>query len=331
LDGFSFHFPYVLLLLPAVAYWAWQNRNLAQRTEASVRFPDIAELAASPSRKARLAPWLPRFRPAVLLLGLIALARPQAHHREEKVRAEVVDILLAMDVSGSMMAKDFEPNRLEVTKQMAAQFVDARPNDRMGLVAFAGEGYTLCPLTLDHRQLKSDLARLKSGVLEDGTAMGIGLGMAVARLKDSPSRSKVAILLTDGVNNAGDVQPTTAAELARDFSIKVYTIGVGTRGLAPTPIAQRQDGEYVYGISEVNIDEALLQQLAETTGGRYFRATDERSLSDIYREIDRLERSQVEVTHSDRTQELFHWFLAPALLLLAIEILLRNTYLKTLV
>ncbi len=295
-----------------------------------MRFPDVADLLGRPSLRVRLAPWLPRLRPLVLLLGIVALARPQVHHREEKVEAEVVDILLAMDVSGSMMARDFEPNRLEVTKAMAARFADARPNDRMGLVAFAGEGYTLCPLTLDHGQLKSALTRLKSGVLDDGTAMGIGLGMAVARLKDSPTKSKIAILLTDGVNNAGDVQPLTAAELAREFSIKVYTIGVGTRGLAPTPIARRQDGEYVYGISEVNIDEALLQKIAETTGGQYFRATDEQSLSAIYGEIDRLERSQVEISRSDSTGELFAWFLVPALLLLAAEILLRLTWLKTL-
>ncbi len=318
-------------MLPAVIYWAWQHRHSAHRAEVAVRFPDVADLLGRPSLRTRLAPWLPRARALVLLLAIIALARPQLHHREEKVVAEVVDILLAMDVSGSMMARDFEPNRLEVTKAMAAKFADARPNDRMGLVAFAGEGYTLCPLTLDHRQLKTALSRLKSGVLDDGTAMGIGLGTAVARLKDSPTKSKIAILLTDGVNNAGDVQPLTAAELAREFSIKVYTIGVGTRGLAPTPIARRQDGEYVYGISEVNIDEALLQKIAESTGGQYFRATDEKSLSAIYAEIDRLERSQVEITRSDSSSELFAWFLFPALLLLVAEVLLRLTWLKTLV
>ncbi|GAB5552643.1 MAG: VWA domain-containing protein [Saprospiraceae bacterium] len=279
----------------------------------------------STSWKGRLRALLPILRILAFIALVVALARPRELFQEEEVKAEGIDIMLVMDLSSSMLARDFEPDRLEVCKRVATEFVDKREYDRVGLSVFAGEAFTQCPLTTDHRVVKDFLANLECGLLEDGTAIGMGLATAVNRLKDSESKSKIVILLTDGVNNAGYVKPETAAEIAREFEIKTYTIGVGTNGDALTPVNRRSDGQYMFGLARVEIDEALLEQIAEMTGGKYYRALSEQGLEDIYDEIDRLEKTEIEVTVFKRYQELFHVFVWIAMLILVLEVLLRYT------
>jgi Ca-activated chloride channel family protein len=238
------------------------------------------------------------------------MARPQKTLKEEIVKAEGIDIFMVMDLSSSMLAKDFNPDRLEVSKRVAIEFVEKRPYDRIGLAVFAGESFTQCPLTTDHRVVKDFLASLQCGVLQDGTAIGMGLAAGVNRLKDSEAKSKVIILLTDGVNNAGYIRPLTAAEIAKEFEVRVYTIGVGTIGDALAPMSRRDDGRYVFGMTRVEIDEELLRQIAEMTGGKYFRATSAESLERIYAEIDRLEKTEMEVSVFNRyNEEYFVWLL----------------------
>lgn len=279
----------------------------------------------STSWKGRLRALLPILRILAFIALVVALARPRELFQEEEVKAEGIDIMLVMDLSSSMLARDFEPDRLEVCKRVATEFIDKREYDRVGLSVFAGEAFTQCPLTTDHRVVKDFLANLECGLLEDGTAIGMGLATAVNRLKDSESKSKIVILLTDGVNNAGYVQPETAAEIAREFEIKTYTIGVGTNGDALTPVNRRSDGQYMFGLARVEIDEGLLEQIAEMTGGKYYRALSEQGLEDIYDEIDRLEKTEIEVTVFKRYQELFHVFVWIAMLILVLEVLLRYT------
>lgn len=253
----------------------------------------------------------------------VALARPQTSFNEEEVNTEGIDIIIAIDVSGSMLARDFQPNRLEAAKQKAAEFIDGRSNDRMGLVVFAGESFTQCPLTIDHVVLRSLLDEIRDGLIEDGTAIGMGLATSVIRLKDSDVKSKVIILLTDGVNNSGSVDPLTAAEAALEYGVRVYTIGVGRRGMAPYPV---QD---VFGMRfqnrEVDIDEDLLKKIANDTGGKYFRATNNEALADVYKEIDDLEKSRIQVTRINRKTEEFSWFLMIGTVLFLIELILRYT------
>lgn len=277
------------------------------------------------SWKGRLRASLPILRVLAFIALVLALARPRELFQEEEVKAEGIDIMLVMDLSSSMLARDFQPDRLAVCKRVATEFVEKRQYDRVGLSVFAGEAFTQCPLTTDHRVVKDFLANLECGLLEDGTAIGMGLATAVNRLKDSESKSKIVILLTDGVNNAGYVKPETAAEIAREFEIKTYTIGVGTNGDALTPVNRRSDGQYMFGLARVEIDEALLEQIAEMTGGKYYRALSEQGLEDIYDEIDRLEKTEIEVTVFKRYQELFHVFVWIAMLILVLEVLLRYT------
>ena len=257
---------------------------------------------------------------------IIALARPQSKFDEQLTEGEGIDIILCIDVSGSMTAQDFTPNRMEAAKNVASDFVDARISDRIGIVIFAGESFTQCPLTTDHFVLKSQIQLIRNGLLEDGTAIGSGLATSVDRLRDSKSKSKVIILLTDGVNNGGLIDPSTAREIAKTFNIKVYTIGVGTDGFAPTPVSTPMG--IVMQNEKVNIDEKLLKNIADETGGRYFRATDNQSLQNIYTHIDQLERSKVEVTTFHRFTEKFYPFIFGALFFLFIELLLRFTLLK---
>jgi Ca-activated chloride channel family protein len=282
----------------------------------------------SRSTKGRLRALLPILRLLAFLLLVLALARPRELFKEEEVNAEGIDIMMVMDLSSSMLARDFEPDRLEVCKRVAIEFVEKRPYDRIGLSVFAGEAYTQCPLTTDHRVVKDFLSDLTCGTLEDGTAIGMGLATAVNRLKESPSKSKIVILLTDGVNNAGYIKPETAAEIAQEFDIKTYTIGVGTNGDALTPVNRRSDGQYLFGLARVEIDEQLLQQIAEMTGGEYYRALSEEGLEEIYNEIDRLEKTEIEVSVFRRYQELFHIFVFLALLCLVMEIVLRYTFFR---
>jgi Ca-activated chloride channel family protein len=261
---------------------------------------------------------------------MLAMARPQQTLKEEVVKAEGIDIILAMDLSSSMLAKDFNPDRLTVSKEVAAKFVDKRVYDRIGLVVFAGDSFTQTPLTTDHNILKDFLANIECGMLDDGTAIGMGLATATNRLKNSKSKSKVIILLTDGVNNAGYIKPLTAAEIAKEYDMKIYTIGVGTTGAALTPVNRRNDGKFVFGMSKVNIDEKLLSEISKMTGGRYFRATDEAMLNSIYDEIDQLEKTEMEVNVFKRYKDIFRIPLMLAFGLLLLEFILRQTILRTL-
>lgn len=256
------------------------------------------------------------------------MARPQRVLKEEEIVAEGIDISLAMDLSSSMLAQDFQPNRLEVSKRVAADFVGQRQYDRIGLVVFAGEAFTQCPLTTDHLVLNEFLSKLECGILEDGTAIGMGLATAVNRLKESETKSKVVILLTDGVNNTGYQSPMLAAKIAKEYGIKVYTIGVGSIGETRAPVSRRSDGKYVLGLVRVEIDEALLQQIAEMTGGRYYRAVDEQSLEQIYASIDQLEKTKIEVTSFKRYSEEYYHFAFWGIVFLLFEVILRYTILR---
>lgn len=316
----------LLLLLPA-AGWYYLSRR--RKHYATLRMPSLASVYGMQSWRGRLRGLLPIFRAVALSALVVAMARPQEVLKEEEVNAEGVDIMLAIDLSSSMLAQDFEPNRLEVSKAVASDFVDKRPYDRIGLAAFAGEAFTKCPLTVDHRILKGFLEELACGELQDGTAIGMGLATAVRHLEGSEAKSKIVILLTDGVNNAGYIQPEMAAQIAQKLGIKVYTIGVGSTGDALTPISRRSDGRYIFGRARVEIDEALLREIAEMTNGAYFRATSAESLQQIYDQIDQLEKSKIEVTVIKRYSEAFHPFVFWGLVLLLLEAVLRYTVLRT--
>lgn len=252
---------------------------------------------------------------------LIAIARPQSSYDESKVTTQGIDIVMSMDVSSSMLARDFKPNRLEASKKTALDFIDGRPNDRVGLVIFGGESFTQCPVTIDHAVVKNQLKAIKNGLLEDGTAIGMGLATATQRLKESESKSKVIILMTDGVNNKGLVDPATAADIAMQFGVRVYTIGVGSQGQAYTPVAMDAQGNLVYDYAEVQIDEPLLKEVAKKTGGQYFRATNNQKLENIFKEIDKLEKTKILVSAYTHKTEKFLPFALLALLLLCIETL----------
>ena len=261
-------------------------------------------------------------------LLIIVLARPQATDNFQDVSTEGIDIILTLDISGSMLARDFKPDRLEASKNVATEFISGRPYDRIGLVVFSGESFTQCPITTDHAVLINLLREMKSGMIEDGTAIGMGLATAVNRIKDSEAKSKVIILLTDGVNNRGMVAPMTAAEIAKTYGIRVYTIGVGTQGVAPYPV------QTPYGVQyqdmQVEIDEAILKDIAKMTDGKYFRATDNEKLKQVYAEIDKLEKSRTETRQFKLKEEKFERLALIAFCLILLEIILRNTLFKNL-
>jgi len=310
IEGYTFLHPYwlgMLVLLPALAYWKYR---IGKNKTVRIALPTLAAFGNIRGVRTRLYPVVNVLRYLGLAALVIALARPQLTLKEEVVRAEGIDIFLVMDLSSSMLARDFDPNRLEVSKRVAAEFVDKRPHDRIGLAVFAGESFTQCPLTSDHRVVKDFLVTLECGILEDGTAIGMGLAAAVNRLTDSKAESKVIILLTDGVNNTGYIDPMTAAEIAKEYNVRVYTVGVGTRGDALAPMRRRDDGRYIFGMARVEIDEELLGQIASSTGGQYFRATSAESLENIYAEIDQLEKTEMEVTIFKRySEEYVPWLL----------------------
>ncbi|HQV01170.1 MAG: VWA domain-containing protein [Bacteroidia bacterium] len=268
---------------------------------------------------------------ALRLIGttalIIALARPQSSSSGQDVRTEGISICLAMDVSGSMLAEDFKPNRIEAVKKVALDFIDGRPNDQIGLVIFSGESFTLCPITTDHAVLKNQLMRASSEMLQDGTGIGDGLATAIARVKDAKTKSKVIILLTDGVNNSGAIAPATAGEIAKTFGIRVYAIGVGRNGTAPYPF--KTPFGIQYQDVEVKIDEALLKEISAGTDAKYFRATNNNKLRDIYAEIDKLERTKIEVTEFRRYTELYWIWAAIGCTCLITELLLRYTLLRS--
>jgi Ca-activated chloride channel family protein len=326
----SFKNPYFLLLWAIIPLIYFILRKYYIVNTENISLPESSTLFKwKKNWRIKSMPYLILLRLIALFIFILALARPQLALQEEKVNAEGIDIMLTVDLSSSMLAQDFKPNRLEVCKRVAARFIDKRKYDRFGLVSFSGEAFTPCPLTSDHDILKEYLANLQCGLLEDGTAIGMGLGTAVNRIKDSDAKSKIVILLTDGVNNAGYLKPITAAEIALKYNIKVYTIGVGTSGAALTPVSRRSDGEYIFGLAQVEIDERLLQQMATLTGGKYYRATNERSLENIYTEIDKLEKTTLEVTRFKRFKDLYVWFTGFALLLLFIERLLKITVFRS--
>jgi Ca-activated chloride channel family protein len=326
----NIHFvqPFWLIFLLVIPLLDWISRRRWKYFDPALLLPSVESIGTFRTWKTRLNKILPYLRLLALALLVMALARPQRTLKEEEVKAEGIDIMLAMDLSSSMLARDFRPDRLEASKVVASDFVEKRPYDRFGIVAFSGEAFTQCPLTTDHRVVKEFLASLQCGFLEDGTAIGMGLATAVNRIKDSPAKSKVVILLTDGVNNAGYIQPLTAAEIAQEFNVKVYTIGVGSTGEALTPVRKRNDGKFIFGLAKVEIDEQLLRQISQMTSGKYFRATSEAALSDIYAEIDRLEKTEIDVTAFKRYSDEFHYFIAAALLILLIEFLFRTIFLK---
>ncbi len=329
LSNYEFQHPWLLLLLLLLPLmWYWKNK-LRWSREVEVGFPHIDSVEGLNSYKTFLYKFLPYLRYLGLAGLIIALARPCLVLKEEEVKAEGIDIVMVMDLSSSMLARDFKPDRLTVSKNVASEFIDKRKYDRIGLVVFAGESFTQSPLTTDHRILKELLSTLESGMLEDGTAIGMGLASSVNRLKESESDSKIVILLTDGVNNSGYIKPMTAAEIAKELKVKVYTIGVGSMGNAVSPISKRSNGQYVFGLSKVEIDEELLQEISSLTGGKYYRATNEQALQQIYDEIDRLEKTEIEVSVFKRYNEEFRRFLLIGLILLGIEWLLKNTLLRT--
>jgi Ca-activated chloride channel family protein len=276
---------------------------------------------------------VPRLRHAGIVLRslaiaalIIALARPQSSLSWQNTTTEGIDIVIASDISGSMLAEDFQPNRLEAGKNIAIDFIKNRPDDRIGLVIFSGESFTQCPLTIDHDVLINLFKDVKNGMINDGTAIGMGLATAVNRLKDSEAKSKVVILLTDGSNNAGSISPITAAEIAKQFSVRVYTVGIGTKGYAPYPV------QTPFGIQyqriPVDVDEGTLTKIADITGGKYFRATDNETLKHIYEQIDKLEKAKIDVTQYHKKTEMFLPFALIALFFLLSEFIIKNTLLK---
>lgn len=326
------HDPWALLLLLLVPLLARRRRRDASPT---LPFPVVAAVrAVGPGRRARWRWLLPALRLAALGVLIVGLARPQLGRAAARVRAEGIDIMLAVDISGSMQSEDFtldgeRVNRLDVVKRTVREFLDKRPNDRVGLVLFAARPYTQAPLTLDHGWLLTNLDRARTGMIEDGTAVGSALATAVGRLESSEAKSKVVILLTDGQNNAGKVPPLTAAESAKALGYRVYTIGTGTRGTAPFPQVD-PFGRKVYVNVPVDIDEDTLRKIAETTGGRYFRATDTDGLRRIYDDIDKLETTSEEGLQYLEYDELYPWLVLVALLLLAGEAVLAQTWLRVL-
>lgn len=326
-----FNNPWLLILIPvAIAIAVYSDRKKAAP---AFHFPsdEILE-GVRPTLRVRLSRGVILLRTAALVLVVIALARPQEMIEESKIETEGIDIVLAVDTSTSMLAADFEldgerANRLDVVKDVVKDFIHDRHNDRIGIIAFAAAAYTVSPLTLDYGWLMQNLDRVKIGMIEDGTAIGSGLSSSLNRLKDSEAKSKVVILLTDGRNNAGKISPLTAAEAASALGIKVYTIGAGTRGLAPYP-AKDMFGNIVYRPVRIDIDDDALKKIAERTGAGYYRATDTKSLRDIYSEIDELEKTPIEERGYIEYKELFSLFLVPGLILIVIEILLSNTVLR---
>ena len=317
---------WLLLLLPAllIIYIVWRRRQ-----HASLRVPSLLFLR---DMRGGLRVYLRHslFALRLLVLGLIivALARPQSSSSWSEDRVEGIDIMLTMDISTSMLAMDFQPNRVEAAKEVAMRFIANRPNDNIGLVVFAGESFTACPLTQDHATLINRLREMTPGMIEDQTAIGSGLATAISRLKDSKTKSKVIILLTDGANNTGNISPKMAADLAKTFGISIYTIGVGSgAGEAPYPI-QTALGVVVRNMP-VDLDEPTMRQIADVSGGAYFRATDNESLSAIYQKIDQLEKTKLSTRNYHTTYEEFFVFVLAATLLLLLEFILRSTVLRT--
>ena len=319
------HILWLLLgLVPMVGGYIYRQR----RGGATIRISTVGALGQAPRTLRYWLRHLPfALRTVAVALIIIALARPQDVEHHSQTTSEGIDIMLAIDVSGSMLARDFKPDRITAAREVAGNFIVDRRGDRMGIVVFAGEAYTQSPLTTDQPTLLTMLGQIESGLIEDGTAIGTGLATALNRLRESEAKSKVVILLTDGVNNRTTIAPLTAAEIAKKLGVKVYTIGVGTRGMAPYPV-QDMWGDITYQPMQVEIDEEVLTQIAEMTGGEYFRATNKSALAEVYERINQLEKSEVEVTEFTTYNELFLRYLLAALAALVIEFLVAQLWLK---
>jgi Ca-activated chloride channel homolog len=318
-------FLYLLLLLIPVVVWYIFKHN---RIKPSLLVSESARLQiVSSSWKVHMRHVVFALRMLVLACLLIAMARPQSTDKLRNVTSEGIDIMIAFDISSSMLAQDFKPNRIEAAKEVAIEFISGRPSDRIGLAVFSAESFTQCPLTTDHAKLINLFNDLKVGMIQDGTAIGLGLATAVSRLKESSSKSRVIILLTDGVNNQGSIAPITAAEIAKTFGIRVYTVGIGTMGEAPYPVPTP------FGIQmqsmPVEIDEALLANIAKMTDGKYFRATNNQKLRDIYQEIDKLEKTKIEVNEYNKRQDEYLWVALIAAIFLGLELTLRFSVFRT--
>lgn len=317
-------FFWLFVLMPVAAAWLFWKRN--QQT-ATLKMSSLQGFKGTESLLAKLKPGLDVLRILALSLLIVALARPRTVDISNKTKTtKGIDIVVAVDVSGSMLAKDFKPNRMEALKRVASVFVDERPNDRIGLVVYASEAYTKSPVTSDKAVIQEAIASIKyDNVLQDGTGIGMGLATAVNRLKDSKAKSKVVILLTDGVNNAGFIEPETASDIAQQYGIKVYTIGIGTNGMAESPYAIGPNGQLLFQMMKVEIDEQLMKSIANKTGGKYFRATSNDKLSQIYGEINKLETTEIEELKFYDYDEKFRPFVLLAGFLLLLEFILRKT------
>ncbi len=329
MSGITFAEPlflYLLIAIPAmIAFYVIKQ----QKTTASLRMPGLQPFENSVKTfRHYLRHILFASRALAVTLLIIVLARPQTTDKFQDMSTEGIDIVLALDISGSMLARDFRPDRLEASKNVATEFISGRPYDRIGLVVFSGESFTQCPLTTDHAVLINLMREIQSGMIEDGTAIGNGLATAVNRIKDSEAKSKVIILLTDGVNNRGEIAPATAAGIAKTYGIRVYTIGVGTQGVAPYPVQTPYGMQYQD--MQVEIDEGILSDIAQTTGGKYFRATDNNKLIQVYNEIDKLEKSKIDVRQLSRKYEKYLFPALAAFCLLVIEVVMRNTIFRNL-
>ena len=319
-------FFWLLLLLPLMLlwYWFWNKKS-----QANVTFSTTIAFKKTKSWSDALYHLLFVLRMIAIALIVVALARPQTHSENAKTKiTDGIDIVMAIDVSASMLSQDLKPNRFEALKKVASQFVKDRPNDRIGLVIYAGESYTKTPVTTDKLIILNALSEITYGQIEDGTAIGMGLATAVNRLKESKAKSRVIILLTDGVNNTGFIDPQTAAELAAEYGIKVYTVGIGTNGMALSPYALNADGSIIYRMQQVDIDEPLMKKIAQVTKGRYFRATDNQKLQQIYDEINQMETTKIEEFKYTEVDEKFRWWVRVAGFLLLLGFVLKHTLLR---
>lgn len=317
-------FFWLFLLLPLIIGWQIWKRN---EQSATLKMSSLKGFKTSPSLLARLQPFLFVLRLLALASMIVALARPRTVDISSKTKTtKGIDIVLAIDVSSSMLARDLKPNRMEALKRVASDFIISRPNDRIGLVVYAGESYTKTPVTSDKAVVVDALKGIKfDNILQDGTAIGTGLATAINRLKDSKAKSKIIILLTDGVNNSGTIEPETASDIAEEYGIKVYTIGLGTNGMAEYPYALAANGDFIFKMMKVEIDQELMKRIAKNTGGKYFRATSNEKLETIYDEINKLETTEIEELKFYDYDEKYRPFLIFAGLLLLLEFGLRNT------
>ena len=328
IEFLNIEFLWLLAAIPLLALWYYYTGKYKSNT---LNFSNSEAFSESKSFVVLLEPILRIFRMIALTLLIIALARPQVTDMSTRVKNnQGIDIVMAIDVSASMLAKDLKPNRLEALKNVAANFIRSRTTDRIGLVEYAGESYTKTPITSDKSIILRSLREIEyNTIIEGGTAIGMGLATSVNRIKDSKAISKVVILLTDGVNNSGFIDPLTAAELANEFGIKIYTIGLGTNGMALSPIGIDSRGKFNYANAKVEIDEKLLKEIAAMTGGKYFRATNNSKLIEIYDDIDKLERSDIEEFKYYNVQEKYRLFLLPALILIGLEMILKFTLFRS--